>query len=138
MSERENGAEPDQRALSIPARLERLAEVRDFVDRAAEEAGFDEAARYEIKLAVNEAVTNAIRHSGATRIEVHLRRTAHDGLRLRVRDDGVGLRESGGPGGGLRGMRERALTVGGRLSVHSAPGEGVEVRLDIDGTGASS
>jgi two-component system, NarL family, sensor histidine kinase UhpB len=85
-----------------------------------------------------EAVTNAIRHAGASRVEVHLRRTADDGLQLRVRDDGVGLRESGGPGGGLRGMRERALTVAARLSVHSVPHEGVEVRLDIDGTGETS
>jgi two-component system sensor histidine kinase UhpB len=85
-----------------------------------------------------EAVTNAIRHSGASRLEVHLRRTAGGGLRLRVRDDGVGLRESAGPGGGLRGMRERALTVAARLSVHSVPHEGVEVRLDIDGTGETS
>ena len=62
MVEGGGSAERDRRALSIPARLERLAEVRDFVDRAADDAGFDEAARYEIKLAVNEAVTNAIRH----------------------------------------------------------------------------
>jgi two-component system sensor histidine kinase UhpB len=90
----------------------------------------------EIELVVyriaQEAVTNAARHSGASRVEVDLRRTGGDGLRLLVRDDGAGLRGSAGPGGGLRGMRERALMVGGRLSVRSLPGEGVEVRLDID------
>jgi two-component system sensor histidine kinase UhpB len=79
-----------------------------------------------------EAVTNAIRHSGASRIEVHLRRTPAGGLRLRVRDDGIGLRGSAGPGGGLRGMRERALMVGAQLSVHSVPGTGVEVQLGVD------
>ncbi len=90
----------------------------------------------EIELVVyriaQEAVTIAARHSGASRVEVDLRRTGDDGLRLLVRDDGAGLRGSAGPGGGLRGMRERALMVGGRLSVRSLPGEGVEVRLDID------
>jgi two-component system sensor histidine kinase UhpB len=67
---------------------------------------------------------------------VHLRRTAAGGLQLRVRDDGIGLRGSAGPGGGLRGMRERALMVGAHLSVHSVPGEGVEVQLDVDGGAA--
>jgi anti-sigma regulatory factor (Ser/Thr protein kinase) len=51
-----------RRKLTIPARLDRLAEVRDFADRAAHDAGFPEDVRYQIKVAVNEAVTNAIRH----------------------------------------------------------------------------
>jgi two-component system sensor histidine kinase UhpB len=85
-----------------------------------------------------EAVTNAIRHASASRVEVHLRRTAGAGLQLRVRDDGIGLRGSGGPGGGLRGMRERAVMVGAELSVLSTPGGGVEVRLDIHQTGPGS
>jgi two-component system sensor histidine kinase UhpB len=84
-----------------------------------------------------EAVTNAVRHSGASRVEVQLRRTAGGGLRLRVRDDGVGLRGSAGPGGGLRGMRERALMVGAQLSVRSDAGNGVEVCLDVDAAAAA-
>jgi two-component system, NarL family, sensor histidine kinase UhpB len=79
---------------------------------------------------VQEGVTNAVRHSGASRVEVALRRTG-PGLRLEIRDDGSGLRGAGGPGGGLRGMRERALMVGGELHVRSRPGRGVEVSLDI-------
>jgi anti-sigma regulatory factor (Ser/Thr protein kinase) len=64
MDEPRSGSSSDDapRKLSIPARLERLHEVREFVDDATAEAGFDEPSRYGMKLAVNEAVTNAIRH----------------------------------------------------------------------------
>jgi two-component system, NarL family, sensor histidine kinase UhpB len=48
-----------------------------------------------------------------------------------VRDDGRGLTESADGGAGIAGMHERALHVGGRLTVASAPGGGTEVRLDI-------
>jgi two-component system, NarL family, sensor histidine kinase UhpB len=77
-----------------------------------------------------EALTNAIRHARAARVTLELRRTAPGGLRLVVRDDGLGLQGSAVPGGGLRGMRERALMVGADLSVRSAPGGGVEVCLE--------
>ena len=66
-----SSADDAPRKLSIPARLERLHEVREFVDAATAEAGFDEPSRYEIKLAVNEAVTNAIRH-GSESAEDHV------------------------------------------------------------------
>ena len=51
---------------AIPADLARLKEARDFADRAAAEFGFDTDVRYQIKLAVCEAVTNAIQHGSAS------------------------------------------------------------------------
>jgi two-component system sensor histidine kinase UhpB len=76
-----------------------------------------------------EALTNAIRHAGAD--HVFLRLTARDDrLVLSVTDDGIGLR--GAPaGGGLRGMRERAMLIGARLAVTERPGGGVEVELEL-------
>ena len=50
------------REHSITADLDRLKEVRDFVEDAAAEFGFDADARYDVKLALSEAVSNAIRH----------------------------------------------------------------------------
>jgi serine/threonine-protein kinase RsbW len=50
------------REHSMPADLHRLKEARDFADDAAAEFGFGADARYEVKLAVSEAVTNAIQH----------------------------------------------------------------------------
>ena len=77
-----------------------------------------------------EAITNAVRHASAS--EVELRVTCTDrGVTLLVSDDGTGLDAAGGPTSGIRGMHERALLVGGRLSVENRPGGGVEVRLDV-------
>ncbi len=76
-----------------------------------------------------ESLTNVMRHSGASRVLVGLR-TVDGGLRLVVRDDGRGMLP-GANGDGIAGMRERALHVGGRLTLASAPGGGTEVRLDV-------
>jgi two-component system sensor histidine kinase UhpB len=76
-----------------------------------------------------EALTNALRHSGAERVRVTL--TAHgSGAVLRVVDDGRG-RGQEREGAGLRGMRERAVLVGGVLDVVSPPGGGTCVTLRV-------
>ena len=78
-----------------------------------------------------EALSNAGRHSDAAEIEVRLRR-AGGGAELTVRDDGRGFAFAQAEGGlGLAGMRERALLVGGHLSIESRPGEGTTVRLQV-------
>ena len=61
---------------------------------------------------VAEAVTNAVRHAGAGRVEVCLRR-AGDALHVRVTDDGHGIPAVPVPGVGLASMRERATELGG-------------------------
>jgi anti-sigma regulatory factor (Ser/Thr protein kinase) len=48
--------------ISIPAEPERIRDAREFADAAAAAFGFDAEARYEIRLAASEAVTNAIQH----------------------------------------------------------------------------
>ena len=50
------------REHSIQADLNRLKEARDFADEAAAAFGFSPDARYDVRLAVSEAVTNAIQH----------------------------------------------------------------------------
>jgi two-component system sensor histidine kinase UhpB len=78
-----------------------------------------------------EALTNALRHSDASNVLVALREL-DAAVRLVVTDDGRGLPEGGPRGGdGISGMRERALYVGGRLTLTSSPGEGTELRLDV-------
>jgi anti-sigma regulatory factor (Ser/Thr protein kinase) len=54
------------REYSMRADLHRLKEARDFADEAAAEFGFGADARYEVRLAVSEAVTNAIQHGSRT------------------------------------------------------------------------
>ncbi|MGO9994386.1 MAG: sensor histidine kinase [Steroidobacteraceae bacterium] len=92
--------------------------------------------RDEIFRIAAEALRNAFQHSQGTQIEVELRYYEHQ-FRLCVRDDGIGidakvLVEGGREGHyGLRGMRERADLVGGKLSVWSAVDAGTEVELTI-------
>ena len=48
--------------ITLPAEPKRIREAREFADAAAAAFGFDQDARYEIRLAASEAVTNAIQH----------------------------------------------------------------------------
>jgi signal transduction histidine kinase len=84
---------------------------------------------------VQEALTNAARHSGAAHIGVM---AGCDGTHLRIviDDDGRGFRTDAPTGRlGLAGLRERVQLIGGELHVESAPGAGtsVTVELDLDG-----
>lgn len=83
---------------------------------------------------VQEALSNAVRHSGASRIGLLV--TAEEGWVVgEVADDGKGfsvekaLNAAGGLG--LLGMRERAALVGGRVTIESERGEGTTVRVRL-------
>jgi signal transduction histidine kinase len=94
--------------------------------------------RDEIYWIAREALVNAFRHSGATRIEVELLYDDRH-FKLGVRDDGKGIPaeilEPGRTGHyGLTGMRERARQVGAELSIWSRPGSGTEVQLRLAGS----
>jgi two-component system, NarL family, sensor histidine kinase UhpB len=81
-----------------------------------------------------EALSNAARHSGAGRVEVRLRRIDDGGIALDVSDNGRGFAfEESERGLGLAGMRERALLVGGELTIESRPGHGTTVHLSLPG-----
>jgi two-component system sensor histidine kinase UhpB len=81
-----------------------------------------------------EALSNATRHSGATTIAVKLRRRDAGGVELEVTDDGRGFAFDESEGGlGIAGMRERALLIGGELTIESRPGHGTTVRLLVPG-----
>ncbi|HEY2587707.1 MAG TPA: sensor histidine kinase [Tepidisphaeraceae bacterium] len=78
-----------------------------------------------------EAVTNALRHSGATRIAIELAFDA-DALRLTVTDNGEGFDvRRAAEGFGLSGMRERADRIGAELAIESERGLGTEVRVSV-------
>jgi two-component system sensor histidine kinase UhpB len=76
-----------------------------------------------------ESLTNVIKHSGASVAKLSLT-GGGSGVCLAVRDDGRGLNGSS-IGNGIRGMRERALLVGGTLDIEQTGRQGVEVRLVI-------
>ena len=77
-----------------------------------------------------ESLTNVARHAQATRVWLSLQ-PGRDSVVLRVVDDGCGLNgQAAGGGGGLRGMRERAMLVGAALAIERAETGGVEIRLE--------
>ena len=93
----------------------------------------------ELLRVLQEALTNARRHSGATSVEVSLR-TEDEAVLAGVTDDGRGFDSAPArPGVGLSAMRERAEALGGNIEVESRPGEGTKVTVRVplrDGTRA--
>jgi len=79
-----------------------------------------------------ESLTNIARHANASRVTLTLEQGTNSVV-LRVLDDGRGMPAvvSANGRGGLRGMRERALLVGGSLAVKPGRDGGVEVRLEV-------
>jgi signal transduction histidine kinase len=107
------------RAAGLPVTLRVEGELDDLP------AGLDLSA-YRI---VQEALTNAIKHAGASAAEVRVRRTA-DEVELEVVDDGAGP-SGNGRGQGLIGMRERASLLGGEVEAGPKPGGGFRVRAKL-------
>jgi two-component system, NarL family, sensor histidine kinase UhpB len=96
----------------------------------------DEQTELVIYRVAQEALTNVARHSGAARAELSLRRDGAGSVVMTVGDEGRGLVAGAQPGTGIRGMRERAALVGGRLRVSlGAGGRGCEVSLTVSANG---
>jgi two-component system sensor histidine kinase UhpB len=129
-----------------PEALDELGLVNALIalcSRVAEQSGLRIQRRLEgplpelepdVELAIyriaQEALTNAMRHSNATEATVSLAREK-GALVLIVADNGQGLPEHVTEGGGLTGMRERAMLIGAELMVKSVAGAGVEVTLRL-------
>jgi two-component system sensor histidine kinase UhpB len=151
-----DGAIQSVRSLSLdlrPAVLDDLGLIpalKSYCERQAQRAGIPielaldaidvkpapqlESACFRI---VQESVTNALRHANARRIQIALHRVDAS-FSLEIADDGDGFdvaaaRKRGFAGAsiGLLGMEERANLLGGRLSIDSAPGAGVRVRVEF-------
>jgi signal transduction histidine kinase len=79
---------------------------------------------------VQEALTNVARHAGASRARVSVWRDG-DAVTIEVVDDGPRTNRSNGGGNGVRGMRERAVALGGTLEAAPAQGGGWQVRARL-------
>lgn len=91
-----------------------------------------EAVALAVYRTLQEALTNVVRHSGASRVGISLA-CSGAGLSLHVRDNGCGSAEQVRErmGNGLRGMRERALIAGGHLRLLDSDGGGLTVELRL-------
>jgi signal transduction histidine kinase len=91
---------------------------------------------HEVLRIAQEAVQNALRHSGGDRVSLRLAQT-NGGIALEVSDDGVGFDPTDGALRarrlGLTSMEERADRIGARLEIDSEPGRGTSVRLEVPG-----
>ncbi len=112
----ETGIDTD---LSLPRKWERLP-------------GQTETAIYRI---IQESLTNAARHSAATRVQVSLEKK--DGrVQAEIADNGIGFRVEkvlNQPGGsvGLMGIEERVSLLGGKSAIKSQPGKGARIRVEL-------
>ena len=108
------------------------AGTRVHLSAEGELDGLGEDEQTAVYRVVQEALTNAGRHAGATAVQVELSR-GREGTLLRVSDDGRGFDAGASRNGGLglEGMAERARVVGGELDVRSAPGGGTTVTMRL-------
>jgi two-component system sensor histidine kinase UhpB len=124
---------------AIAGQVEQLARgeiAADFEDEG-DFSDLSDDAQLVVYRVAQEALSNAARHSGAARVEVRLRRLDDGGVELTVADDGRGFAfDESERGLGLGGMRERALLIGGDLTIESRPGRGTTVRLTVPGESA--
>jgi two-component system, NarL family, sensor histidine kinase UhpB len=126
-------------AAAVAGQVEQLARGEIAAEFTAEgdfsELGDD--AQLVVYRVAQEALSNAARHSEAEHVEVRLLHGEDGGVVLEVGDDGSGFGfDDSQRGLGIGGMRERALLIGGELTIESRPGHGTTVRLDVPGESA--
>jgi signal transduction histidine kinase len=99
------------------------------LDISGDEGAFSGPTLMALYRAAQEGLTNASKHSHATRVTVRVALTDHQAS-LTVADDGRGF-DRAEPGFGLRGMDERLRLVGGSLEVDASPGGGTRLLVTI-------
>jgi len=122
----------------IPA-LEILA--REFSERSTieittvlDEVTLDEQTQLTVYRLVQESLTNVGKYAQATQVDITMRRYENH-VEVDIKDNGTGF-DTGGvkpSTHGLAGMRHRVEAAGGRLTVHSAPGQGTRIAAVLPG-----
>ncbi|UQS21918.1 GAF domain-containing protein [Amycolatopsis thermalba] len=105
--------------LGFPPTLELSGELADIPAERADH----------IRAALREALSNVVRHSGASETRVTLVRDT-DGVKLRVRDNGAGVPQDVQTRG-LRHLEERAQRAGGKFYLNSSPSLGTLVAFEL-------
>jgi signal transduction histidine kinase len=111
------------------------ANIRVEVDRKGTVRPLPETVEENILRVGQEAITNTVKHSGATYLSLELEYSIENVI-LTVKDNGNGFAPENcvGPNDGhfgLLGMSERAKRLNGKISITSAPGAGTTIRIEI-------
>ena len=127
-------------AAAIEGQVEQLeqGEIEAELSTEGDLSDLGDDAQLVVYRVAQEALSNAGRHSGAAHVWVRLLRRPDGGVELEVSDDGRGFAfDDSERGLGLGGMRERALLIGGELTIESRPDHGTTVRLSVPGESTS-
>jgi PAS domain S-box-containing protein len=116
--------------------MARKARISLHIDERVPETPLGETGM-QLSRVIQEAITNARRHSGAREISVSLR-TDGGYVVAEVSDDGRGFGPGTLPGVGMGSMRERAVLIDGELEIESEPERGTSVRLRVPLAGKGS
>jgi signal transduction histidine kinase len=127
-----------RKELEMLARIHGVAIELD-VDGVLATANGDAGERdFAILRIAHEALHNAVQHARAKHVTVRLI-VLGDQVTVEVSDDGIGFDPDGAEVRsrhlGLTSMEERARELGGRLEIHSSPGNGTTVSLEVNGVG---
>jgi len=104
------------------------------------DAAISSQARHHLLLAVHEALTNVLKHSGASRVKVTIACYGST-FGIEVKDNGSGFAVSGSPrgtdggdesGNGLPNMQQRMESIGGTCRLDSAPGRGTTIKFRLE------
>ncbi|MEV6106475.1 CHASE3 domain-containing protein [Streptomyces sp. NPDC051940] len=114
-----------------------VAAVKDLASRcpvavtvtSTDDRRISQAVESNAYFVVAEAVTNAVKHAGASRIDVRIR--FGDVLRITVADDGIGGVAKHTAGSGLTGLADRVAAFDGTVAIDSPPGNGTTIRVQI-------
>jgi signal transduction histidine kinase len=121
----------DQALRVLGEEVQERSRVQVIVDVDPDTAAAMSSHSHDLVQLTREALSNIVRHSGAARANVSLSRTGSTAV-LTIDDNGQGFNtRARSSGNGLRNMRGRASSLGGRLMVTSRKGQGTRVRLTM-------
>jgi len=128
-------------AVSVEQIVERFKrdcdDVQVYLQKEWPDTKLPAATELQVLRIIQEALTNARKHSEANVVRVWMRGDENGHYTVLIEDDGVGLSErheqnSMGDHVGLSVMQDRASRIGGTISIEGDSGEGVQVRLEFD------
>ena len=116
--------------LQVPSQPDWIAPTVEYLKQKAILCGACQESRVgKVMLALHEALTNAIKHSGAAAISVRVASNRYV-VHARIADDGAGgaVADSGS---GLSGLNDRVEALGGRFVLESPPGRGTAISIEL-------